>query len=154
MSLPYHQVTQLSKFRKAIKALTNQQEQFPSSGKIRKHLELSLKKWEAVMKARRLTRLTPIRTGDEHQKSLYDELSDKELEPDDLVIQKDEDQRVLSHLYELSDRELLVIYRSFGLDDHPPQTLEEIGLLVNMSYEGVRKMKLRILKRLRESVQS
>lgn len=52
----------------------------------------------------------------------------------------------------LDDRERLVIVRRFGLGGRPEETLAEVGEALNMTREGVRKMELRAMGKMRQSL--
>jgi RNA polymerase primary sigma factor len=49
----------------------------------------------------------------------------------------------------LSPQEQAVLSRRFGLDDHPPQSLKQIGLAMDCSSETIRLIEKRALRRLR-----
>ncbi len=59
-------------------------------------------------------------------------------------------ERVDEVLRTLSFREREVVTRRFGLRGGPPQTLEEVGRLLDVSRERVRQIEVRALARLRE----
>jgi len=50
----------------------------------------------------------------------------------------------------LSEREREVLFRHYGLGQHEPQTLAEIGNLLNITREGVRQIEERALRKLRQ----
>jgi RNA polymerase primary sigma factor len=80
------------------------------------------------------------------------------------VLQKDENETVLERaarrqlkeqleqsLQHLTFREEEVLRMRYGLDHHEPRTLQEIGMLLNLSRERVRQIETRALAKLRYS---
>lgn len=51
----------------------------------------------------------------------------------------------------LTDRERQILKLRYGLDDHQPRTLGEVGKIFSLSKEGIRKLQKRALKELKES---
>lgn len=51
----------------------------------------------------------------------------------------------------LSDKEALVLKLRFGLDDHQPRTLQEIGNMLNLSRERIRQIEQKAMRKLSRS---
>lgn len=51
----------------------------------------------------------------------------------------------------LSERERKILKLRYGLEDCEPMTLEEIGIIFNLSKERIRQIEIKVLKKLRES---
>ena len=52
----------------------------------------------------------------------------------------------------LSRRERKILEYRFGLGDHPPKTLEEVGQIFNVTRERVRQIEAKALKKLKHPV--
>ena len=59
-------------------------------------------------------------------------------------------EKVKSYLMELSDNERKVLELRFGIDDDMPKTLSEVGYMLNISKEEVRRIEDNALKVIKE----
>jgi len=57
-------------------------------------------------------------------------------------------------MHSLTDSEARVLRMYYGLDGHPPMTLEEIGVFVGRTRERVRQIKEKALQKLRHPARS
>lgn len=70
--------------------------------------------------------------------------------PEDLLLQEDTKNTILSCMREvLKPREVAIIRERFGFEDNTPKTLEEIGAEMNLTRERVRQIEHRALRKLK-----
>jgi RNA polymerase primary sigma factor len=84
----------------------------------------------------------------------YNQLSrdieaDTGVDPEKIILQQIEHEKLAELLDKLSEREKLIIKIRFGFDDGEPHTLAETGKVVHVSRERVRQLEVRALKKLR-----
>ncbi|QUY45671.1 RNA polymerase sigma factor RpoD/SigA [Acaryochloris marina] len=60
----------------------------------------------------------------------------------------DEISRLIAHL---DEREQFIISQRYGLEDGQPKTMKEIGQQIGLSYEGIRSLLKRIMKKLEKN---
>ena len=96
---------------------------------------------------------TPI--GEEDDSHLGDFIEDKESEsPVDYTTRQLLKEELYSILDELNDREEKVIRLRYGLDDHCPKTLEEVGKVFGVTRERIRQIEAKAIKKLRHPTRS
>jgi RNA polymerase primary sigma factor len=76
-----------------------------------------------------------------------DEISQSPLEALERLIRREEVERVLDCL---TEREREILIRRFGLDGHPPRTLNEVAAGFRLTRERVRQIEAGALRKLRE----
>jgi RNA polymerase primary sigma factor len=90
----------------------------------------------------------PLTPGEDNR--LIDYLADTESPtPDEQTIEKALAKAIEESLDSLKEREARILRLYFGLDDHEPMTLEEIGVMLGITRERVRQIKEKALSRLR-----
>lgn len=90
----------------------------------------------------------PLTPGEDNR--LLDYLADTvSPTPDEQTIEKALSQAIEDSLGSLKEREAKILRLYFGLDEHEPMTLEEIGALLGITRERVRQIKEKALSRLR-----
>ena len=96
---------------------------------------------------------TPI--GEEDDSHLGDFIEDKESEsPVDYTTRQLLKEELYSILDELNEREEKVIRLRYGLDDHCPKTLEEVGKVFGVTRERIRQIEAKAIKKLRHPTRS
>jgi RNA polymerase primary sigma factor len=86
---------------------------------------------------------------------LGDFLEDKIMpSPLESVIQNDLKNQIKSALDTLSQKEVEIIKRRFGMEDDISQTLEEVGNELNVTRERIRQIEGNALKKLRHPTRS
>jgi RNA polymerase primary sigma factor len=90
----------------------------------------------------------PLTPGEDNR--LLDYLADTvSPTPDEQTIEKALTKAIEESLDSLKEREAKILRLYFGLDEHEPMTLEEIGVLLGITRERVRQIKEKALSRLR-----
>lgn len=90
----------------------------------------------------------PLSPGEDNR--LLDYLADTvSASPDEQTIEKALTKAIEESLGSLKEREARILRLYFGLEDHEPMTLEEIGVLLGITRERVRQIKEKALSRLR-----
>lgn len=150
--LPGYVITLLSKWRRATAVLAERLGRAPTAAEVGNSLRLSDKQMSIVAHAMKISTLTPIDDEegdgsglarlllDENGKSVAEVMEDAE-----------ETERLKRHLDELPKREAMVLRMRFGLDPYVPMTLRQVGELLGLTHEAVRKMEKRALRRLTEA---
>jgi RNA polymerase primary sigma factor len=88
--------------------------------------------------------------SDEEPRHFYDILPDLDQEPTDSETMKAADSQAIRHaLSALNEREHYILAHYYGLEDHTPKTLAEVGVLMGLTRERVRQLKERALGKLR-----
>ena len=124
----------------------------PTVEEIAEELDLSEEEVERTLAISQshLSLDAPITPGEENR--LLDYLPDQfSPGPEDEAYEHALRQTIEEALSTLKEREAKILRLYFGLDDHEPMTLEEIGCLLGITRERVRQIKEKALARLRHA---
>ena len=72
--------------------------------------------------------------------------------PEDKLVDHDNLKHVMRQLETMDQREATVLRMRFGLEDHEPRTLKEIGETLGLTRERVRQIETEALAKLAESL--
>jgi len=90
--------------------------------------------------------------GETSEMRLEDLIRDQSITPaDEVLIAQSFEEGLQTLLHQLDEKERIIIERRFGLGDHEPQTLAEIGTEMHLSRERIRQIEERALAKLRRS---
>jgi RNA polymerase primary sigma factor len=151
--LPSHMVGLLAKWRRAERSLARELGQTPTEEQVAVQLGLSDAHFEMIRRARRAGRL-------QHESALQgdgdgwsvDEAPDDRVSPADSMEAAEDRQLLFKRLERLDDRERLVVIIRHGLEGNARQTLKEVGSRLGVTREWVRKIELRAVRKLEDSV--
>ncbi len=152
--IPAYMVELLSKWRRASTRLAEEMGRTPTPEEIARVLGLPRKKLPIIKKAIRIYNLTPQTDQTEAGWSLGEMIMDERIRnPEEQMLEHDNLRHVLQELKTMDEREATVLRMRFGLDNHEPRTLKEIGQALGLTRERVRQIETEALARLGQSLE-
>jgi len=148
--IPNNRAGTINRINRAIAALEQQHHREPTAEELAENLSISVDELEEAVKmnSRQLSLDAPVVPSDEG--SLLDVLEDESQEtPDALLILDSLKQDVQRSLSLLTARQANILTMFFGLNGHPPLSLEDIGLKLNLTCERVRQIREKSIRQLR-----
>jgi RNA polymerase primary sigma factor len=146
--MPVHIVERLQKMNKAERILWTQLGREPTLEEIAEEASLPIEQAREVRAAARASTSLDQPVGEEEDAVFGDFLAGEGPLPEDEVEVNLRSQALSLALGALGDRERQVIILRYGLGDHEPKTLEEIGRRLGLTRERVRQIELDSLRRL------
>jgi RNA polymerase primary sigma factor len=146
--MPVHIVERLQKMNKAERILWTQLGREPSLDEIAEEASLPIEQAREVRAAARASTSLDQPVGEEEDAVFGDFLAGEGPLPEDEVEVSLRSQALSLALSALGDRERQVIILRYGLGDHEPKTLDEIGRRLGLTRERVRQIELDSLRRL------
>ena len=153
--LPLNKIGSINKINKAYAFLEQSHERPPSAEEIAKELDMTINDVKESMKnsGRHVSMDAPLVEGEDS--NLYDVLrSGESPNPDKELIHESHRTEIDRALDTLTPREADVIQLYFGLGNHHPMTLEEIGETFDLTRERVRQIKEKAIRRLKHTSRS
>lgn len=152
--LPLNQIGTLSKIHKAASKLEQQYERQPTPEELADDMETSVDKIADSLSnsGRQISMDAPFVAGEEN--TLLDVLQSTDAGTDTGLMIDSLAQEIKRSLGVLAERDREVIVLFFGLGNHAPHSLEEIGEKFNLTRERVRQIKDKALSRLRHNSKS
>ncbi|WP_274475055.1 sigma-70 family RNA polymerase sigma factor [Mangrovimonas aestuarii] len=150
--LPLNKIGSINKINKAFSHLEQAHQRPPSAEEIAKELDMSVNDVKQSIKnsGRHVSMDAPLKEGEDS--NLYDVVSSGESpNPDRDLINDSLNLEINRALDTLSPREGDVIRLYYGIGNHHPMSLEEIGETFDLTRERVRQIKEKGLRRLRHS---
>ncbi len=152
--IPAYMVELLSKWRRASIRLAEELGRTPTPEEVARVLGLPRKKLPIIKKAIKIYNLTPQTDQAEAGWSLGEMvMDDRARSPEDELVEHDNLTHVLEQLQTMDQREATVPKMRFGLEDHEPRTLKEIGEALGLTRERVRQIETEALAKLAESLE-
>jgi RNA polymerase primary sigma factor len=151
--IPAYMVELLSKWRRASTRLAEELGRTPTPEEVARVLGLPRKKLSIIKKAIKIYNLTPQTDQADAGWSLGEMVMDENARtPEDELVENDNLTHVLQQLQTMDPRESTVLKMRFGLDEHQPCTLKEIGEALGLTRERVRQIETEALGKLAESL--
>ena len=147
--LPLNKIGSINKINKMYAFLEQENERPPSPEEIAKKLDMTVNDVKESMKnsGRHVSMDAPLIEGEDS--NLYDVLNSGESpNPDRLLLHESLRIEINRALETLTPREADVVKLYFGLGEHQPMTLEEIGETFDLTRERVRQIKEKAIRRL------
>jgi RNA polymerase sigma factor (RpoD-like family) len=149
--LPIHVVEKLNKLKKIQRSLKQDLNRNPTENELAAALEISPYHLRQLLQLRRQSLSLNHRVGKGEDTELVDLLEDQDLQlPEDCMnemVMRQEIGEVLSDV--LTEREKEVICLRYGLISSQSYTLEEVGVMFNLSRERVRQIQSKAMRKLR-----
>ncbi|MBI2855498.1 MAG: sigma-70 family RNA polymerase sigma factor [Chloroflexi bacterium] len=150
--LPVHVVEKIQRLSVAERSLFRRLGREPTLDELAKELESSRGSVEELRRQRQYTISLETPLGDEEESTLEDFIADtSDWAPDEVAIRELTRESVQQVLQELPPRHRLVLELRFGLVDHRPRTLEEVGRELGVTRERARQIERQALNKLKES---
>ena len=153
--LPLNKIGSINKINKTYAFLEQSHESPPSAEEIANELDMTINDVKESMKnsGRHVSMDAPLVEGEDS--NLYDVLrSGESPNPDKELIHESLRTEIERALETLTPREADVIKLYFGLGNHHPMTLEEIGETFDLTRERVRQIKEKAIRRLKHTSRS
>ena len=153
--LPLNKIGSINKINKMYAFLEQENEREPSAEEIAKKLDLTVNEVKESMKnsGRHVSMDAPLIEGE--NSNLYDVLKSGESpNPDRNLVHESLRIEIERALDTLTPREADVVKLYFGLGEHQPMTLEEIGETFDLTRERVRQIKEKAIRRLKHTSRS
>lgn len=155
--IPAYMVELIGKWKKASRELEEEIGHPPSMEELAKRLELPLKKVRIIRKAVKATQrpMQESAGGDDGPPTLSEMIADdRQLSPEQQVLQEDDLQTIALLLDAIDDREATILRLRYGLNGEEPLTLKEIGTHVGLTRERVRQIEIEALRKLHNRLDS
>ncbi|MFD2530183.1 sigma-70 family RNA polymerase sigma factor [Polaribacter marinaquae] len=153
--LPLNKIGSINKINKMYAFLEQENERPPSAEEIAKKLDMTINDVKESMKnsGRHVSMDAPLIEGEDS--NLYDVLNSGESpNPDRVLLHESLRIEINRALETLTPREADVVKLYFGLGEHQPMTLEEIGETFDLTRERVRQIKEKAIRRLKHTSRS
>ena len=152
--IPAYMVELLSKWRRASARLTEELGRTPTPEEVARVLGLAKKKLPIIKKAIQIYNSAPQNDQPETGWSIGEMVMDETLKsPEDELLETDSLGHIMGALKDLNDREGTVVKMRFGLENHEPRTLKEIGEALGLTRERVRQIETEALNKLAAAIE-
>ncbi|WP_082890530.1 RNA polymerase sigma factor RpoS [Halotalea alkalilenta] len=152
--LPIHVVKELNVYLRAARELTQKLDHEATAEDIAAHLDRPVESVKKMLGLNERVSSVDYPIGAESDKPLIDTIADEnEAGPESNLVDFDVKAHVDEWLAELSDKQMQVVVRRFGLRGHEAATLEEVGEEIGLTRERVRQIQVEALKKLRRMLE-
>jgi RNA polymerase primary sigma factor len=147
---PMYLNSQYGRVAKATQSLFQKLGRKPNINELSSHVGISLEKVEDILSVIPQTVSLSKPIGDDEENQMFNLIADPQFSTTSgkasFVYLQDQVEKILSTL---TDREEEVIRLRFGMIDGMPRTLEEVGLIFNLTRERIRQIEAKALRKLR-----
>ncbi|MFV0377138.1 MAG: RNA polymerase sigma factor RpoD/SigA [Mangrovibacterium sp.] len=150
--LPLNKVGSIGKINRTFSKLEQEFQREPTPEEVASIVEMSPDLVEEAMKvsSHHVSMDAPLR--DEEDSSLYDVMmNDESPSPDNGLINSSLKKEIERTLSTLSEREAEILRHYYGLSGYRQHTLEEIGLIFNLTRERVRQLREKSIRKLKNN---
>lgn len=152
--IPAYMVELLSKWRRASTRLAEELGRSPTPEEVARVLGLPRRKLPIIKKAIKIYNLTPQTDQSDAGWSLGEMVMDESSRsPEEELVEHDNLRHIREQLEVMDPREATVLRMRFGLSNHEPQTLKEIGERLGLTRERVRQIETEALAKLCASLE-
>ncbi|OHV10604.1 RNA polymerase sigma factor RpoS [Kushneria phosphatilytica] len=152
--LPIHVVKELNVYLRASRELTQKLDHEATAEEIAEHLDKPVESVKKMMGLNERISSVDYPLGSESDKPLIDTIADEnETGPESNLVDFDVRAHVDGWLAELTEKQMEVVIRRFGLRGHEAATLEEVGEEIGLTRERVRQIQVEALKKLRRMLE-
>src|SRR5579884_2437547 len=149
--IPVHVVEREQKVLRAERELVAKNERPPTDEEIAEHSKLSLKHVREVRAAARAVASLDKPIGDDESAALGELVAAEGLHPDEQVEVELTHRALRRAIADLPEREQAIVKLRYGFDGDPePKSLDEIGRIMGIPRERVRRLEAEALRRLAE----
>lgn len=153
--IPVHMIETINKFKKMQRELEQKFERPPTPEEIAEKMEIEPEKAREIMKISLEPTSLESSIGEDQDTQLKEFISDDaSLSPEDQASYELLKGQITGVLDTLSPREKKVLELRFGLEDHQPRTLEEVGKVFGVTRERIRQIEAKALRKLRHPSRS
>jgi RNA polymerase primary sigma factor len=147
--IPLHVVDKLNRIVRSERRLRAELHREPTPAEIAKDAELPVEEVDRILQSAQTPVSLEAPAGEEDESELGHFLADTNMPLPEAVAESVSRTTALRNcLDSLNDRERRVLELRYGLDDGRPRTLEEIGVVFNVTRERVRQIETHSLKKL------
>ena len=147
--LPVYVVEKLNSIIRSERRLRTELYREPTPAEIATDTELPVEEVEQILRTAQIPTSLQAPVGDEEESEFGHFLADNNMPlPDDAAESVSRTTALRNCLDSLGDRQRQVLELRFGLDGGRPQTLEEVGVVFNVTRERVRQIEAQSLKKL------
>src|SRR5690554_7284670 len=148
--LPIHVVKELNIYLRAARELTQKLDHEATAEEIADYLDKPVETVKKMMGLNERISSVDYPVGGDSDKPLIETLADdNEAGPESCLLDGDIRQHVDDWLAELTEKQMEVVVRRFGLRGHEAATLEQVGEEIGLTRERVRQIQVEALKKLR-----
>jgi len=148
--IPVHMNETINKFKKTQRQLSQELNREPTLNEIAAEMKIAPEKVEQIVKISQKTTSLEKPVGKEEDTLLKEFIPDEEMEtPVESASFELLKGQVREVLQTLSPRERRILELRFGLIDHQPRTLEEVGRDFGITRERIRQIEAKALRKLR-----
>lgn len=148
--LPIHVVKQLNTYLRAARQLAQELDHDPSAEEIARLLERPVTEVSRILELNERVTSVDVPMGRSGDKTVVETIADNAVSDPEELLEEDDMALALENLLgQLTDKQQEVLARRFGLRNHDPQTLEQVGREVGLTRERVRQIQVEALRRLR-----
>ncbi len=153
--IPVHMIETINKYKRIQRKLEQELEREPTPEEVAKVMEIDPEKARGIVKISREPTSIETPVGKEEDSRLKEFIPDEGIEkPEDAASYELLKNHIEEVLHTLNPREQKVLELRFGLKDHRPRTLEQVGTVFGVTRERIRQIEAKALRKLRHPSRS